>query len=479
MTARFAIDPDQVTTATPRTLWIELTSKCPFDCIFCTRRVRFGAGMHLDFELYKRLIGELESPDFIGLNYSGESIYYPQLQEAIRLAVGTGAATELVTAFPAISLPVLERIVESGLDRLAVSLHTMDSRQYDRIYRFGSLDLLKQRIDDFLELRSKLGVTRPRLDLCFVAMSENLDQLPRVAEYAQRLGVAEVSVHPVIGRHLVAHDFSRELSSNRLTSEFREALRATVQEARAECPNVAVDVLNPDIDPTPCVSHTPAYYAPPLPADARIYTCDQSPFESVHVLASGTVAVCEVHDEVPMGNLHQQSLREIWHGDAYREFRRRYVEGTVEGCRTCVWKFAYVPEEWRSSLVVADGMSPQLIRGWHGHEGQGIVWSKRQALLALGNPHGGTSVRIVGVLPHGPGGGANSVTVSCQGALIGEITNETREFASFDTTLPLPAASDGVWLSLGVAHTHRPSLHGASSDSRDLGVGLARAEVCA
>ena len=315
MTAAFAIDPDQVTTATPRTLWIELTSKCPFDCIFCTRRVRFGAGMHLDFEVYKRLIGELESPDFIGLNYSGESIYYPQLQEAIRLAVGTGASTELVTAFSTISLPVLERIVESGLDRLAVSLHTMDARQYDAIYRFGSLDLLKRRIGDFLELRSKLGITKPRLDLCFVAMSENLDQLPRVAEYARQLGVVEVSVHP---DHRPASGRARLLAGALVEPAHRCVQRGAAEHGPrgpGACPKVAVNVLNPDIEPNPCLSHTPAYYAPPLPADARIYTCDQSPFESVHVLASGTVAVCEVHDEVPMGNLHQQSFGEIWHGD--------------------------------------------------------------------------------------------------------------------------------------------------------------------
>jgi MoaA/NifB/PqqE/SkfB family radical SAM enzyme len=67
---QFAIDPEFVTTNTPKVLWIELTSKCPFDCVFCTRKVRFGAGRNLDFEIFKRVIGELEEPDFIGLNYS-------------------------------------------------------------------------------------------------------------------------------------------------------------------------------------------------------------------------------------------------------------------------------------------------------------------------------------------------------------------------------------------------------------------------
>ena len=155
-------------------------------------------------------------------------------------------------------------------DRFEWHYLPMDAQQYDRIYRFGSLDLLKRRIDEFLELRSKLGVKKPRLDFCFVAMHENLDQLLPVAEYAHRLGTAEVSVHPIIGRHLVQRDFSRELSSNRLTDEFKEALRRAVGAVEAAHPGFVVNVLNPDIDPNPRVSCAPAYYAPPLPEDAPL-----------------------------------------------------------------------------------------------------------------------------------------------------------------------------------------------------------------
>src|SRR5438270_6385347 len=155
---KFSVDPEYITAPKPKILWIELTSKCPFDCIFCTRKTRFGTGRNLDFEIYERVIAELESPDYICLNYSGESIYYPRLLEAIRLAKSTGASIELVTAFSTISPSLLRGIVESGLDRLAVSLHTMDAAQYQKIYQFGSLDLLKRRIDDFLEMKAALGV---------------------------------------------------------------------------------------------------------------------------------------------------------------------------------------------------------------------------------------------------------------------------------------------------------------------------------
>src|SRR5207244_13506082 len=87
----FEPDTEEMVTALPKILWIELTSKCPFRCIFCTREVRWGAGRNLDFDVYRSFIEQLDEPEFIGLNYSGESIHYPRLMDAIKLACATGA----------------------------------------------------------------------------------------------------------------------------------------------------------------------------------------------------------------------------------------------------------------------------------------------------------------------------------------------------------------------------------------------------
>lgn len=473
----FVVDPEYVTAPTPKILWVELTSKCPFDCVFCTRRTRFGTGRHLDFENFRRVMDELDAPDFIGLNYSGESIHYPRLAEAIHLAAATGACTEVVTALSSISPSVLREIAESGLDRLAVSLHTMDPQQYETIYKFGSLDRLKRRVDDFLKLRSSLGQATPRLDFCFVAMHDNLDQLGPVAEYARSVGAVELGVHPIIGRHLVARDFSKELAANRLRDEFKNRLRQTVASVASAQPGITLNVLNPDLDPSPRLTHTPGYFSPLLPEHARIYTCDQSPFESVHILATGHVVVCEVLDEVSMGNLEQQPLREIWQGEAYREFRRNYVAGGIAECRACVWKQAYVPAPWESAIEAADGMSPQLLRGWHAHEGNGIVWSKKQALLALSNPGGKTKIRIAGTLPAAPHAENNLLQVNCNHVAIGELSNGSNDFLNFETTFALPQVWDRLYLELSTTHPYRPSLRVASADSRDLGVALRRIEV--
>ena len=75
----------------PRIIWIELSSKCPFDCIFCSRRTLHGDGEFMEMGLYRELLASLRDPDVIRLNYSGESIHHPDVMEAISLASRTGA----------------------------------------------------------------------------------------------------------------------------------------------------------------------------------------------------------------------------------------------------------------------------------------------------------------------------------------------------------------------------------------------------
>src|SRR6185436_8325419 len=95
----FLPEADDLASPLPGILWIELTSKCPFDCVFCSRQLRRGTGEHMNFRLFQALIGQLDRPEIIRLNYSGESTHYPHLEEAVLLAKSTGAITELVSAF--------------------------------------------------------------------------------------------------------------------------------------------------------------------------------------------------------------------------------------------------------------------------------------------------------------------------------------------------------------------------------------------
>ena len=134
-------------TPLPRAYCVELTSKCPFDCIFCSRQLRRGAGQHLPFSVFNSLLDSLVDPRKFILNYSGESTVYPDLIAAIQRARATGASAELVSVMASVPELLLVPLSESGLNRLTVSVHATDPGKFLEVYRHSSFDVLRSRLE--------------------------------------------------------------------------------------------------------------------------------------------------------------------------------------------------------------------------------------------------------------------------------------------------------------------------------------------
>jgi GT2 family glycosyltransferase/MoaA/NifB/PqqE/SkfB family radical SAM enzyme len=458
---------------TPRTLWIELTSKCPFDCVFCSRKERRGSGEHLPFHLYRRLIGELQDPRTLLLNYSGESTVYPDLIPAIQLARSSGAFVELVSAFAAIPESMLKPLSESGLNRLTVSLHATDTARYSEIYRYGSFQALRARLSRFLELSGALPQP-PIVDLAFVAMDRNLAELPSVAEFAESLGLRSVMIFPVLRRDEIPVTFPVELNGNGThRPEFEARLKAMVEVVQGARPEIQLTISNSAFTggevrlgevPVPCPGM--------LPAGGRIHSCDQNPWETVHVLANGDLVACEVLDRISLGNLHEQTLAEIWHGERYRQFREQYYRGEIAGCRSCPWKRAYRPGPMASEILGARGRSAQLLHGWHEPD-ESHIWSSRQATALIAPRADSRSLHINGVLPPGQSGDPNELVVRCNGKEIGRVRNTTCDMMPFGVNLAVDEAGSEPWLlEFRTRHLYRPSEQGTGTDQRDLGFAL-------
>ncbi len=461
-------EADYAAASVPITLWIELTSKCPFACVFCSRHARRGNGEHMNFGLLEELIGALEHPECIRLNYSGESIHYPRLADAIRLAKQTGAPVELVTSLASADEETLRAVVRSGLDRLGISLHTASAGEWTAIYGGGALERLFSRLDRLLALREECGTGRPALEIAFVAMEANLRDLPAVVSLARRKGITLVTVLPVIRRGLAPAAFAAERDDRGvLRGEFRTALREVVAKARGAFPSVEIR-CGPEID---CAgASAPGAVTP----GTRIRTCDQDPWTTVHILSNGDVVPCEVQDALVLGNLRDQSLRSIWQGDAYREFRRAFVSGLNPACLSCEWKVpGPIPASTRE-LSAADWENAQFLRGWHPRDGAGTLWSKREGVLLL--PRGGGLV-LRGALPPSGNEQPNGLGISCDGIPAGRVVNPTDSLLRFNTCVEVDAGSGPMIVSLRVDDTFRPAHAGVSGDARELGFALFGIEV--
>ena len=68
-------------------------------------------------------------------------------------------------------------------------------------------------------------------------------------------------------------------------------------------------------------------------------------FERLNIDSRGKVMVCgfDIAAKTDMGNIHDKSIKEIWHGEGFEIFRRKHLEGKgheIELCRDCPdWKY--------------------------------------------------------------------------------------------------------------------------------------------
>ena len=429
----------------------------------------------MSISLYRELLAQLQRPQKVMLNYSGESTLHPDLIPAIGLARQTGAFVELVSALASVPLPALQPLAESGLGRLTVSLHALDAEKFQQIYRHGSVDALRDRLDRFTALSRASGLG-PVVDIAFVAMQHNLDQLSPVAEYANSLRIEDVMIFPVMRRDPIPLLFPTELQAPAMPTEgFRNDLVDCVERIRQEVPEVRLTICNPAFTAEigDGVGRVPREYPWPLPAGAQIHSCEQNPFETMHVLSNGDVVTCEVRDRHPLGNLTEKPLSDIWHGESYQRFREQYQRGEVPECRQCIWKKAYRPAPLEPQILAARGANAQLHLGWYDVGDEGLRWSRQEATAVLKRRPNSQVLHLCGVLPPAPAGDANELAILCGDSEVGRVMNPWDENMDFGLDFPVPECAGDTWrLTFRTTHTFRARERNAGKDQRELGFAL-------
>jgi len=456
--------------SSPRIVWFELTSKCPVDCVFCSRKFIRGSGEHIPFELFTRTLAELERPAVIRLSYSGESGHYPQLAEAIDAAKASGAEVELVTALVSVPDRAIRAMAER-LDRITISLHTTTDPDFQRIYRYGSFAEFERKLNVLEEVREARG--KPIVDFCFVAMESNLPALEGVVRLARDRYVKDVFIQPVMRRESISYSFPELDTDGRHQRLFAAALRVAVDELQPRYCGVRVRIVNPAIDDRPSNSCQ-------MSAGEEIVECAEDPDQTVHIMSNGDVISCGWRQSSPLGNLFTARFLEIWRSPAYEAFRKEHRAGRDAVCRKCHFKKTQPAGPPAESIEPRKAPLRQMRGGWmEQDDGDDVLWGSGEAVLELSSSK--PILHLRGGLPPGPGGEHNTLTILADGKEIAQIENRARgKMLHFDRGLALPPASGDstkvIRLRFRTLHEYGPRNRAPNGDGRRLGFYVALAE---
>jgi uncharacterized Fe-S cluster-containing radical SAM superfamily protein len=121
----------------PKSVKIELTSRCNLKCKFCAVRTRKDKATDMDFWLFQKITEDMRMSgvEEIGLFYLGESFMNPELLiKSIKWCKDLGFPYLFLTSNATIAKSMdIMKVMEVGLDSLKWSINCYDAEQFHKI----------------------------------------------------------------------------------------------------------------------------------------------------------------------------------------------------------------------------------------------------------------------------------------------------------------------------------------------------------
>lgn len=133
----------------PSKINVDITGYCNLNCVWCSRKFVDIPEIHMDFRVAEHLFNWMKNPKIVTFAGFGEPLMYPieHLVDLINMA-SKKAKVQIITNGTLLKGKIADRIGNSKLHRLIVSVDSADPETYKRI-RGYDLEKVKENIADF------------------------------------------------------------------------------------------------------------------------------------------------------------------------------------------------------------------------------------------------------------------------------------------------------------------------------------------
>jgi len=288
----------------PISISIEPTTSCNLRCPECPSGLRSftrPTGM-LKEEIFTSVIDQLAPTlAYLTFYFQGEPYLNPNFTDMVAYASARGIYTSTSTNAHYLDDEHAMKTVQSGLDRLIISIDGTTQDTYQAYRVGGNLDKVIQGTKNILRWRAKLKSKTPHVVFQFLVVRPNEHQIPEVYALAKQLGVDRVAL-----KTAQIYDFEKGSDLMPIQSKYSRYKKkadgnyAIKNELHDHCWKMwhsCVITWNGQI--VPCCFDKDAHYV--------------------------------------LGDLHQNSFKEIWQGESYNQFRTSLLtsRSEIEICKNC------------------------------------------------------------------------------------------------------------------------------------------------
>lgn len=289
---------------TPITVSIEPTTACNLRCPECPSGLRtFTRPVgHLQPDFFRNTIESLyRDLTYLIFYFQGEPFIHPQFLEMVRYASQKGLYTITSTNGHFLNDDHARKTIESGLDRLIISIDGATQDVYEQYRVGGKLDIVLQGARNVVKWKRTLQSATPHIVFQFLVVRPNEHQVEAVKQLAREIGVDEVRF-----KTAQVYDYA---TGNPLIPTIDRYSR--YRKGKDGVWRVKNKLLNH------CWK---LWHACVITWDGMVVPC------------------CFDKDAVHrLGNLRMQPFADIWRGEAYRAFRTQLLQGRdrIDICTNC------------------------------------------------------------------------------------------------------------------------------------------------
>jgi radical SAM protein with 4Fe4S-binding SPASM domain len=288
----------------PITVSIEPTTACNLRCPECPSGLRSFSRPtgNLQSDFFRKTVEELyRELMYLIFYFQGEPYIHPQFLEMVQYASQKGLYTITSTNGHFLNDENARKTIESGLDRLIISIDGTTQEVYAQYRIGGKLEAVLQGARNVVRWKRQLRSRTPHIVFQFLVVRPNEHQVDEVRRLAREIGVDEV-------RFKTAQVYDYE-QGNPLIPTLDRFSRYR------QLPDGSWRVKNR------LLHHCwKLWHACVITWDGRIVPC------------------CFDKDaQHQLGDLRQQPFRTIWKGPAYLQFRQQLLRGRdqIDICTNC------------------------------------------------------------------------------------------------------------------------------------------------
>lgn len=290
--------------AWPIGISIEPTTACNLGCPECPSGLKMFSRKtgNLNPENFRRWVDSMKS-SLIHLNlyFQGEPFIHPDFLQLVEYAHRRKIFTSTSTNGHFITELIARQIIDSHLDQLIISVDGVTQEVYEQYRIHGKLEKVLEGARILVDQKRRMGSRTPHLVFQFLVVAPNEHQIPDMLELAKEIGVDELRLKTaqvynyVNGNELLPKNerYSRYVRKSDGTYRVKNALDNHCWRMWSGC------VVTWDGRVVPCCFDKDGQHA--------------------------------------MGNLTEQTFKQIWQGTAYGRFRRALLKSRsgIDICSNC------------------------------------------------------------------------------------------------------------------------------------------------